>query len=68
MKKVKISTEYIKLDQFIKWCGEAGQGSDAKEMVLDGGITVNGEQEIRRGRKLRAGDTVMIKGNEYIVE
>lgn len=68
MKKVKISTEFIKLDQFIKWCGEADQGSDAKEMVLAGGITVNGEQEIRRGRKLRPGDTVKVKGNEYIIE
>ena len=68
MKKVKISTEFIKLDQFIKLCGEADQGSDAKEMVLAGGITVNGEQEIRRGRKLRPGDTVKVKGNEYIIE
>ena len=57
-----------KLDQFIKWCGEAGSGSDAKAMVLGGGIKVNGEEEQRRGRKLRAGDVVSIKGKEFKLE
>lgn len=68
MKTLKIDSEYIKLDQFIKWSGEAGSGSDAKAMVLGGGIMVNGEEELRRGRKLRPGDVVKIKGREFKLE
>ncbi len=68
MKIIKIDSEYIKLDQFIKWCGEACSGSDAKAMVLGGGIKVNGEEELRRGRKLRPGDIVKIKGREFTLE
>jgi ribosome-associated protein len=58
MEKVKISTEYIKLDQFLKWVGVADSGSSAR-MFIDGGLVkVNGLVEKRRGRKLRVGDIV----------
>ncbi|WP_139902018.1 S4 domain-containing protein YaaA [Clostridium thermarum] len=63
MKEIKIETEYIKLDSFLKWCGEFAQGSDAKMFILAGNVKVNGEVELRRGRKLRNGDIVEF-GNE----
>ncbi len=68
MEKHKISTEYIKLDQFLKWVGAVGQGSDAKMLVTDGLVTVNDEVELRRGKKLRPGDIVEFNGIKYEVE
>ncbi|MBN1467297.1 MAG: S4 domain-containing protein YaaA [Fusobacteriaceae bacterium] len=67
MEKVKISTEYIKLDQFLKWVNVVGQGSDAKDIIQDGFVKVNGEVEYRRGKKLRIGDIVEIEKNKYEV-
>lgn len=49
---------YIKLDQFLKWCGAVGTGGEAKKIILDQLVQVNGQIEIRRGRKLRLGDRV----------
>jgi len=68
MEKYKIATEYIKLDQFLKWVGAVGQGSDAKMIILEGLIRVNGEVEVRRGKKLRPGDVVDYNGVQYEVE
>ncbi|MDP4090360.1 MAG: S4 domain-containing protein YaaA [Bacillota bacterium] len=65
MKEIKINTEFIKLDSFLKWCGEFSQGSDAKMFILDGLIKVNGEVELRRGRKLRPGDVVEFEKESY---
>ncbi|MDR0943827.1 MAG: RNA-binding S4 domain-containing protein [Ruminococcus sp.] len=53
---MKITTEYIKLQQALKFAGLAESGSEAKDFILDGLVTVNGEVEIRRGKKLRPGD------------
>lgn len=68
LEKIKISTEYIKLDQFLKWTGIADTGVDAKDMILDGMVEVNGEVETRRGKKLYPGDTVKIGKTILIVE
>ena len=68
MNKVKISTEFIKLDQFLKWIAVAENGVQAKYMILDGEIKVNGEVELRRGKKLHPGDEVEVNGETYIVE
>lgn len=65
MEKVKISTEYIKLDQFLKWVNVVGQGSDAKSLIADGFVKVNGEVEYRRGKKLVIGDIVKIEKDEF---
>lgn len=65
MKEIKIDTEFIKLDSFLKWCGEFSQGSDAKMFIQDGNVKVNGEIELRRGRKLRSGDIIEIETEEY---
>lgn len=60
MKKqdVKITTEYIKLDQLLKFAGIAETGGHAKELVESGEVTVNGEKCQMRGKKLRTGDKV----------
>lgn len=60
MKEVKINTEYIKLDQFLKWAGIVGAGSDAKLMIASGDVSVNGKVELQRGRKLYKGDIIEI--------
>ena len=49
---IEITTEFIKLDQFLKYTGEAENGAMAKDMILEGLVKVNGEIELRRGRKL----------------
>ena len=68
MEKIKIQTEYIKLDQFLKWTGTAESGVDAKDMILAGEVKVNGEVEERRGKKLHVGDKVEIAGKTFEVE
>ena len=49
---------HIKLDQFLKWSGLADTGGQAKWLVASGEVMVNGEPELRRGRKLYTGDRV----------
>jgi ribosome-associated protein len=68
MKKIKITSEYIKLDQFLKWIGLVGTGVEAKELILSGEVLVNDILEERRGRKLYSGDKVQIENQIYIVE
>ncbi len=68
MEKFKIETDYIKLDQFLKWIGLAESGVMAKELILAERVMVNGEVETRRGRKLHSGDVVKVAGQEYGVE
>lgn len=62
MEKVQIQTEYIKLDQFLKWVGAADMGSDAKMMILEGIVKVNGEVCTMRGKKLKKEDIIEIIG------
>lgn len=54
---VSITTEYIKLDQLIKFAGIAMTGGDAKDMILSGMVSVNGEECTQRGKKMRPGDS-----------
>ena len=58
--KIAIKTEFIKLDQLLKFSGVADIGSEAKQMVLDGIVKVNGEVCTMRGKKIRPGDKVQI--------
>ena len=66
-RQVSISTEYIQLDQLLKWAGLVMTGGEAKENIIQGRVAVNGEVETRRGRKLREGDTVAFMGQEIAV-
>jgi len=52
--------EFITLDALLKASGLAASGGAAKVLIADGGVRVNGEAETRRGRKLRAGDEVLV--------
>lgn len=65
MEKIEITTEYIKLDSALKYSGIAENGAHAKEMILEGLVTVNGEKELRRGRKLYKGYTFKIDDEEF---
>ena len=55
---VEIRGESIRLGQLLKLAGVADTGGEARELVQDGAVRVNGEVETRRGRRLRAGDVV----------
>lgn len=61
MQKIEIHTEYIKLDQFLKWIGIADTGAMAKAIIKNGDVYVNGNQTLERGKKIRKGDIVEIK-------
>jgi ribosome-associated protein len=63
----ELKTEFIDLLQLLKATGYAATGGEAKMMVEDGLIDVNGEQESRKRRKLRLGDKVNIDGQVLIV-
>lgn len=67
MEKVQINTEFIKLDQFLKWTGACDNGAMAKGFILDGFVKVNGNIEIQRGKKLRNGDIVEFEDKKYEV-
>lgn len=58
--EIKITTEYIKLDSLLKFSGLAETGSDAKEIIKEGRIQVNGEVCEMRGKKIRPSDKVYI--------
>ena len=62
------SKSQIKLDQFLKWQGIAQTGGEAKIIIQQGMVEVNGESEIRRGRKLVTGDRVTVSGTTHRVE
>ena len=68
MKTIQIKDEFIKLGQTLKLAGMAESGVDAKAMILDGMIKVNGEAELRRGKKLKDGDLVEYKGEQFQIK
>lgn len=68
MEIVKLRDEFIKLGQALKAAGLAESGVDAKFAIQDGFVKVNGETELRRGRKLYAGDEVEYEGSLIKIE
>lgn len=58
----------VRLDQFLKHCGIAGTGGQAKLLIQGGEVLVNGELETRRRRKLASGDVIQFDGNDYTVD
>lgn len=62
MEKVYIHTEFIKLQQVLKLAGLIDQGSDVKYYLQEGLVYVNNEQATERGKKIRHGDIVEVKG------
>lgn len=64
MIEVTIRDEFIKLGQALKLGGLVGSGVDAKLVIQDGQVRVNGEVEYQRGKKLHDGDIVSFQGEE----
>lgn len=65
MEKIEINTEFIKLDSFLKFAALVGTGGEAKMIIQDGLVLVNGEVCTQRGKKLRAGDRIELGGETY---
>lgn len=68
IEKVKIDTDYIKLQDLLKYSGEAYTGGMAKVVIQNGEVKVNGEVCTMRGKKLRSGDTAEYNGVLITVE
>ena len=62
MEEIKIKTETIKLDQFLKWANVVSTGGEAKALIQAGGVRVNNKIEKRRGLKIKDGDLVNVEG------
>ncbi len=67
METVFITTEYIKLESFLKLANLVMSGGEAKLMIQDGLVKVNGETCLMRGKKLREGDVVSFRGTKIQV-
>ena len=68
MHVIEITTEYIKLQDLLKFASVVSTGGEAKLMVQDGEVQVNGEVCTQRGRKIRPGDDVLVCGQHYEVK
>ena len=66
MREITVRGDHITLGQLLKVAGFVGTGGEVKYFLQETSITVNGEHDIRRGRKLRPGDTVLVEGRDPI--
>ncbi|MDD2493983.1 MAG: RNA-binding S4 domain-containing protein [Tissierellia bacterium] len=67
MEEITIHTEFIKLDQLLKFVNAVDGGGMAKNVILEGLVKVNGEVVLQRGKKIRNGDCVEFDNNKYTV-
>ncbi len=67
MTEIKIDTKFIKLQQALKLANLISQGSDAKEIILDGMVSINGEVVFQRGKKVFDGDIIEVSGLGKII-
>ena len=68
MQVIKLRDEYIKLGQALKAAGFVESGADAKDVIVQSMVKVNGEVEVQRGKKLYAGDEVLFEGQTIRIE
>ena len=68
MEKIKLRDEYIKLGQALKAANLVESGVDAKFVIQDGLVKVNGEVCTQRGKKLVDGDVVSFEGNSFVIK
>jgi len=68
MEIIKLREEFIKLGQALKAAGLVESGVEAKEVIQDGFVKVNGEVDTRRGKKLYDGDIIFFDGTEIKIE
>lgn len=64
---IEINTDFIRLDALLKFASAVESGGEAKLLIQDGQVKVNGETCTQRGKKLYNGDIVLLDGNEYLV-
>ena len=67
MTDITITTEFIKLQDLLKLANLVGTGGEAKIVIQEGEVSVNGEVRTMRGKKIRPGDTVAFGGKEMTV-
>jgi len=67
MKTITITTEFIKLQDLLKFANLVESGGEAKERIQAGEVTVSGEVCTMRGKKIRPGDDVCFEGQHYMV-
>ena len=67
METIKITTEFIKLQDLLKFANLVCTGGEAKIIIQEGEVKVNGEVCTQRGKKIRPGDDVMLDGRHYTV-
>lgn len=67
MKVIHIETEYIKLQDLLKFASAVSTGGEAKILIQEGDVTVNGEVCTMRGKKIRPGDDVALRDEHYTV-
>lgn len=67
MESIKLREEYIKLGQALKAVGMVESGVEAKEVILEGLVKVNGVTELQRGKKLYDGDVVTFNGEDITI-
>ena len=65
METIPITTEFIKLQDLMKLASLVGTGGEAKVLILDGQVSVNGETCLQRGKKIRPGDVISFQGRDY---
>ena len=68
MEEVRIRDDYIKLGQALKLAGLVESGVDAKTVIQDGQVKVNGRVETQRGKKLVDNDEVSFEGNSFVIK
>lgn len=68
MKQIKITTEFIKLDQLMKYADMVQSGGEAKMLIAQGLVLVNDEICTQRGKKIRQGDQVEFDGETYSIQ
>ena len=68
LKNIEITTPFIKLDSLLKLADAVSSGGEAKTLIREGEVTVEGQVCTQRGKKIRPGDTVVYEKNEYGVQ
>lgn len=68
MNEIEIKTEFINLDQFLKFIGVSQTGGQAKQLIMEGMVRVNGDIELKRGKKLRKSDIIEVNGKVYKIK
>ena len=67
METIVVHTEFIKLQDLLKFANLVGSGGEAKERIQAGEVSVGGEVCLMRGKKIRPGDDVLFQGKHYTV-